>query len=86
MIVARLFRLAGRSPRQSVESYIHNLNTNPAYRELRAMRASQRKSNQRLTGSGIALGLVNYSARGEAYIEELQAMIRVNGLGQFDTI
>ncbi|MBT5200133.1 MAG: bax protein, partial [Gammaproteobacteria bacterium] len=29
-------------------------------------------------------GLLSYSERGEAYIEELRAMIRVNNLGQFD--
>ena len=39
-----------------------------------------------LTGTRLAGGLLSYSERGEAYIEELRAMIRVNNLGQFDQV
>ena len=74
------------SPRASVESYIHNLNTNPAYRELREIRAHQRVAEQGLSGQTIAMGLGKYSSRGEEYIRELQAMIRVNKLDELDSL
>ncbi len=74
------------SPFDSVRGYIHNLNTNLAYKEFRQIRAEQRAENLPLSGQKFAEGLVKYSSRGQDYIEELQAMIRVNQLEQYDTI
>ncbi|ARN76504.1 hypothetical protein BST96_19050 [Oceanicoccus sagamiensis] len=74
------------SPRQSVQSYIHNLNTNAAYIPLRALRATNRKEAKPVTGQLLAQGLLKYSSRGEAYVDELQQMIRINKLGQYDTL
>lgn len=68
------------NPRQSVQSYIHNLNTNQAYRELRALRASKRNQDKLFSGNLLAQGLLRYSSRGEAYVDELQQMIRINNL------
>lgn len=68
------------SPRQSVESYMHNLNTNSAYRELRSLRDQQREQGSPFMGAMAVEGLINYSARGRDYIHELQAMIRINQL------
>jgi Bax protein len=34
----------------------------------------------RVSGTELAAGLIRYSERGQAYVDELQAMIRVNGL------
>ncbi|MFC4699422.1 glucosaminidase domain-containing protein [Glaciecola siphonariae] len=59
-------------------SYMRNLNRHPAYKELRAIRAELRASNKPITAMKLAEGLVQYSERGEEYIEELQQMIRVN--------
>lgn len=74
------------SPRQSVESYIHNLNSNQAYAQLRQLRASSRQQTKTISGSKLALGLLKYSSRGEDYVSELQQMIRINKLEQYDVL
>ena len=72
------------SPRQSVQRYIYNLNTNFAYKGFREWRAQKREQNQPLSGKDAAQTLVNYSSRGEEYVDELQVMIRGNDLQQYD--
>ncbi len=72
------------SVRASVKSYLKNINTFSAYQELRDMRADMRLHNRIITGEQLAVGLLGYSQRGAAYVEELQAMIRVNGLRAWD--
>ena len=66
----------------SVTAYIHNINTNSAYADLRAIRMSLRGLNTPSLGSQLAEGLKAYSVRGEAYVQEIQAMIRSNRLEQ----
>ena len=63
----------------SVASYIHNLNSHPAYKKLRDIR-----DNVGVDGYKMAEGLEAYSARGEKYVEELQSMIEYNGLQEYD--
>lgn len=72
------------SPLHSVQRYIHNLNTHLAYKDFRLMRAEQRQSRQHLSGRQIASTLTRYSTRGADYVDELRAMIRINGLSRFD--
>lgn len=72
------------SPIASLESYIQNLNSHPAYQELRTIRAQRRTNKQPITGYALAAGLVKYSERGEEYIEELRAMITFNQLSKYD--
>ncbi len=62
----------------SVASYMHNLNTLGAYRTLRLLRAQARARGEEPQAEQLAEGLVHYSARGEAYVRTLQAMIRHN--------
>ncbi|MGQ4275922.1 glucosaminidase domain-containing protein [Pseudidiomarina sp. E22-M8] len=62
----------------SIRSYLRNLNTHPAYFELRQLRAQQRDRKNRIRALDLTPGLLSYSERGEAYVEELNAMIRVN--------
>lgn len=73
-------------PRDSVEAYINNLNTNSAYLHFRELRQELRDRGQPLSGELLAAGLLNYSARGEDYIAEVRSMIRVNDLAQYDLI
>ena len=68
------------SPQASIISYMKNLNSHPAYDELRQLRASLRDSGRPVTGTLLAPSLENYSERREAYTEELIAMIRHNNL------
>ncbi|WP_404399206.1 glucosaminidase domain-containing protein [Idiomarina seosinensis] len=63
---------------QAVRSYLHNINTHSAYQDLRMIRAQKRRSGEQLRATQLVEGLGSYSERGDEYIEELQAMIRVN--------
>lgn len=62
----------------SVRSYLRNINTHPAYFELRRLREAQRASNKELRALDLTPGLLSYSERGEDYVNELNFMIRVN--------
>lgn len=63
---------------EGVSKYLNNLNRHAAYEELRVIRSVLRNNQQSITASALIEGLLSYSERGQAYIEELHAMIRVN--------
>lgn len=69
---------------ESVRSYIRNINTHPAYRELRQIRAGLRAAGESLEGLKLIRGLQSYSERGEDYIAELRQIIRGNDLHKLD--
>ena len=75
---------AYNTPQDSLDAYIHNLNTKGSYRQLRQIRATLRSRDQTISGYALSNGLMNYSERGSAYINELQSMIRSNKLAQYD--
>ena len=62
----------------SVRSYLRNINTHPAYFDLRSLRAERRAQGRDVRALDLTPGLLSYSERGEEYIAELNAMIRVN--------
>lgn len=62
----------------SVGSYMRNLNTGRSYRGLREVRARHRAVGLDPDAETLAAGLVHYSERGEAYVEEIQSMLRTN--------
>jgi len=66
------------SVRESVRRYLLNLNTHPAYRPVREIRARLRRSDQPVTAMALADGLTRYSERRDAYVEEIKTVIRVN--------
>ncbi|MGR5064933.1 glucosaminidase domain-containing protein [Photobacterium sp. DNB22_13_2] len=66
------------SPYLSVQAYFMNVNTNRAYQDLRDIRSAQRKAGDIVEGTKLAEGLSRYSERGQAYVDEIQAMIRHN--------
>jgi Bax protein len=66
------------SVRQSVRRYINNLNTHPSYRPLRRIRSAEREAGAEPRALTLADGLVRYSQRREAYVEEIKQMIRAN--------
>ena len=72
------------SPLDSVASYLHNLNTHRAYKELRSIRASARRQGRPLSGMDLTGGLTRYSEKGGEYVTLLQSVIRANDLAQFD--
>lgn len=67
-----------KTPADSVRAYMHNLNSHPAYRQLRTQRENVRVAGQPLTGSTLANYLTAYSERGDAYITDIHAVIRDN--------
>ena len=71
------------TPAESVASYMRNLNRHSSYSTLREIRLKYRDGNMPLTGEALAQGLVKYSERGPAYVEELISMIRFNKLEQY---
>lgn len=74
------------SLRLSVRAYLHNLNTSRAYKRLRKLRAILRENNQPLDGDRLAAGLLYYSERGQAYVNEIRTLIRINHLDHFETL
>ncbi|WP_375322431.1 glucosaminidase domain-containing protein [Aliivibrio logei] len=70
------------SSQDAVHAYFMNVNRNNAYADLRIIRAKLHSSPEALTpeqeANALAHGLIRYSERGEAYVEEIQAMIRHN--------
>lgn len=64
----------------SIRSYMNNLNTHPAYRLLRLKRAAMRRAGQSPDATEMAHGLVLYSSRRDAYVADIQQMIRHNRL------
>jgi len=72
------------SVQESVQQYMFNINSHETYQSLRTLRENLRKSNEQITGITLAEGLVGYSERGDAYIKEIQMMIRYNNLSKLD--
>ncbi len=65
---------------EAVSAYLHNVNTHPRYQAMRDIRAQLRKTSHDITGIRLADGLLAYSERRQAYIDEVKAMIRQNDL------
>jgi uncharacterized FlgJ-related protein len=75
---------AFETPLLSVVSYMRNLNSHPAYARLRELRVAARKAGEPLSGYELARGLDRYSERGQEYVDELHAIMRVNRLKEAD--
>lgn len=69
---------------ESVAAYMRNLNSHPAYAGFRERRAALRAAGEPLGGVALARTMARYSQRGEAYVGELIALIRANGLARLD--
>jgi len=70
----------------AVRGYMHNLNTHPAYRELRTARAKLRAAGQGVEGYALAATLGHYSERGGAYIVQIRGLMRDNGLALLERV
>ena len=68
----------------SVNSYILNLNTHPAYEELRNFRTSQYKKDSDVTGIDMANFIEKYAEIGFLYVNKVKDMIKKNKLNQFE--
>jgi Bax protein len=69
---------------ESVRAYFINLNTHRSYEDMRELREKMRQQGRPLDSMVLARGLTRYSERGQAYVSELQDIIRINRLGALD--
>ncbi len=67
-------------------SYIHNINTAKAYKDLRGIRSSMRSQQIVLSGYSLAKGLKYYSERGNEYIANLRYIIQKYNLEHLDSV
>lgn len=67
----------------SIRSYQKNLNTHKAYRPFRNLRAAARSAELEPQGRELANGLLKYSTRREAYVRDLQSLIKHNRLDRY---
>jgi Bax protein len=68
------------SPRESVVSYLRNLNTHESYQSFRLERARLREVGEDPSGLALVSEISRYSERREAYIDVIRSLIRVNNL------
>ena len=68
----------------SVNSYILNLNTHPAYKELRNFRISQNNNGKNITGNDMANFLHKYAEIGFEYVTKVKKMIKKNQLIKYE--
>lgn len=66
------------SVKESVEAYVTNMNTHPAYKSFRKSRAQMRKADQELTATAMIHKLKGYSTRGSSYNNFLLSMYQDN--------
>jgi Bax protein len=69
---------------ECVAAYMHNINTTKAYDALRKIRSKARREGRAISGNELANGLIHYSERGQAYINDLHNLIRINNLAETD--
>lgn len=65
---------------ESLTSYYRNINTHPAYKQWRELRAKLRNNPEDFTGYAMAEGLGKYSEIGNPYVDSLRKAIRNNRL------
>ena len=68
----------------SVNSYILNLNTHPAYKGLRNFRISQYNTGKNITGNDMANFLDKYAEIGFEYVTKVKKMIKKNQLIKYE--
>lgn len=69
---------AFESPVMAVQAYMRNVNTHPAYNQVRKLRANMRAEVKPLDAVALARGFHSYSELGDGYVRKLQGMIRNN--------
>ncbi len=74
------------SLRDSIASYIKNINRNKAYRELRQLRAEMREKHQALDAKKLASGLQRYSQKGQAYVDTILAILNSTEFKLIETL
>lgn len=69
----------------SVSSYLKNINSNPAYKDMRAARHwFIKKVGRSPTGAELAKFMIKYSTKGKEYTSQLMKVIKTNNLERLD--
>lgn len=68
----------------AVDAYLRNLNTHRAYADFRSRRAAMRAEGGSLNSLELARGLLRYSERRQAYVDEVRQIIQDNHMTRFD--
>jgi Bax protein len=68
----------------AARSYMHNLNTHPAYEDFRRLRTRLRASGEHAQGKRLAATLLRYAEEGPGYVKALHIIMRTNALHAFD--
>ncbi|MDP8269345.1 MAG: glucosaminidase domain-containing protein [Candidatus Tenebribacter davisii] len=63
---------------QSIQSYLRNLNTHGAYKDLRDMRQEFRQTEKPLDAYKLVNGLKKYSTEGDIYIQKIRRTMKKN--------
>jgi Bax protein len=69
---------------QSVNAYVHNLNTFAAYGDFRKQRSALRVEGKPIEGTALAMTLLRYSELGVEYTRHIQGVIEKESLAPFD--
>jgi Bax protein len=69
----------------AIDTYVHNLNSNHAYRKMRDIRFSQRQSNQKINSLALVNGLTAYSELGNRYVAKIKSVVSHLRLQRFDS-
>lgn len=69
---------------ESVDAYIHNLNYNSAYKEMRTLRHEMRLKNLTLCSHQLIGKLIRYCEKRMWYVQKVRKTIHNNNLKQFD--
>lgn len=70
---------------EGTAQYMYNLNTTLAYKNLWHLRQKLRQENA-LSGDELVQSLSHYSTRGQAYVDNLRALIRNHQLDSFNNV
>lgn len=68
-----------------VKSYMMNINTHPAYENLRNIRHTERVRNKPISGESLANGLKKYSSRAGDYVKQVKNFIKQYNLKSLDS-
>ncbi|NNM58875.1 MAG: hypothetical protein HKM04_03585 [Legionellales bacterium] len=69
---------------EAISTYIHNLNSNKAYRVMREIRYLERKQNKSIDSIELVNGLTAYSQLGSHYIAAIKKVVTHLNLQKFD--
>ncbi len=71
---------------EAINTYMHNLNSNNAYRKMREIRFSQRSNNQMINSLALVNGMTAYSELGGGYVAKIKSVVSRLQLQRFDRV